>query len=138
MPAPTPDHIRAQIIADLQRGDSLQEVATRYNVDKATVSRFKNTVGPVLLQEVARQRVETIGELVENHLRAGLKVTTTIANQLNDPEWLRQQTPKDLAVLYGVVTDKAIRILEASERARERDAAAQLLHGSAAAVSAWD
>jgi len=117
---PISDEIRAQALADLQAGCTVTDVSMRYDLGKATVSRLKNELGPETLEQIGTNRIETIGELVEKHLRASLKAATSVANQCNDRRWIEKQSAKDLAVFYGVVSDKAIRVLEASERARDK------------------
>ncbi len=102
-----PPEVRAQVMASLLAGQGVAEAARAYKIPVQTVSRWK--------VEAWREagRSEDIGELLLNFLREGL---TTLAVQLEhfrDLDWLQQQGASESAVLFGVETDKLVRILEA-------------------------
>jgi CO dehydrogenase/acetyl-CoA synthase epsilon subunit len=116
------DETRAAVISALLQGQGVNEVATAYNLDKSIVSRIKKSVSEGELQQVATQKKESIADLVENHLRASLAACANIANITQDVEWVSKQTGDNLAVFYGVMSDKSLRLLEAAQnaaRARE-------------------
>lgn len=112
------DEVRARALAALLEGQGVTEVAEKYKLSKATVSRLKNTIGPETLEQIETQKKESIASLVESHLSESLKAATEIARQVGtDKQWLAKQTASEVAILYGVLTDKSIRILEAAEAA---------------------
>lgn len=114
------DEIRAAVMAALLAGQGVNQVASEYNLDPSIVSRWKKAIPERDLQQLAIVKQETIGDLVEMHLRTSLSACIKIANQTNDELWLSRQRADSLAVLFGVVSDKSIRLLEAGQRAQER------------------
>lgn len=109
------DEVRAEVIAALLQGQGVTEVAERYKLPKQTVSDLKNEIAPAILGQVRTEKRERIGDLIEKHLRTSLESATGIAQKVNNSEWVAKQNASDVAVLFGVLTDKAIRILEAAE-----------------------
>jgi transposase-like protein len=119
------DEIKATVIAALLTGQGVNEVAREYNLDRSIVSRWKKGIPEGELQQLATHKKENIGELVENHLRASLIACAKVAEQTNNERWLSRQSGDSLAVFYGVLSDKSIRLLEAAQRAQEKQAEAQ-------------
>lgn len=114
------DQTRAAVIAALLAGQGVNEVAREYDINPSLVSRWKKTIPEKELQQLAIQKKETIGDLVERHLRASLEACVKVAEQANNADWLSKQSSDSLAVFYGVLSDKSIRLLEAGQRAQER------------------
>jgi len=54
-----------------------------------------------------------LGELIVGYLRENLATLASQARDFRDTEWLKKQPASEAAVLHGVLTDKAIRLLEA-------------------------
>ena len=108
----TSPEIRAQVIAALLAGGSVAKVATDYKLDKSTVSRIKGSLPEQTLQQVATEKKERLIDLVESHLAESLRAATEIARQTQDDVWRSKQSAENLAVFYGVLSDKAIRLLE--------------------------
>lgn len=115
------DETRAAVIAALLQGQGVNDVAREYKLDKSVVSRIKNGIAETALQQVTTQKKENIAELVENHLRASLMACASIANKAHDDVWLTQQSGDNLAVFYGVLSDKSLRLLEAAQNAAARN-----------------
>jgi transposase-like protein len=103
-------------MAALLAGQSVAEVAKQYDINPATVrswkSRQQNGEGVAI---VATQKKEEIGDLLFDYLRTILKSLRVQAEFFSDKNWLKKQQANELAVLHGVTTDKAIRLLEALE-----------------------
>ena len=105
-------------MAALLAGQSVSAVAREYKLPKGTVSGWKRKA----TQEVAgvasdaTQKAE-VGDLLLEYLRASMEALTAQARLFGDPAWLRTQDASQLAVLHGVQTDKAIRLLEAMSTA---------------------
>ncbi len=100
---------RAAVMAALLAGQGVSEVAREYRVSESTVSRWK---------KVARKEAgfsEDVGGLLLSYLAANLTTLKAQAEVFRDPKWLRTQEAGALAVLHGVLTDKAVRLLEALE-----------------------
>lgn len=112
------DEVRAEAIAALLAGQGVTEVARKYKLPKATVSRLKNKIAPELLEQVETEKTNSIATLIENHLSESLQAAAGLARKVRtNDEWLFRQNAADIGVLYGILTDKAIRILEAAESA---------------------
>ena len=114
------DAIQAQVVAALLAGQGVTEVAKKYNLAKSTVSNIKNGLSSDDIEHVRTQKRESLAALVEAHLTESLKAATDIARKVRtDKQWFAKQSAQEVAILYGVLTDKAVRILEASEAASQ-------------------
>jgi transposase len=111
---------RAAIIAALLAGESFQQIIKRYQVAKSTVSRLKKSLTEGEFQPLGTEKTERLIDLVEAHLIASLKAGTNIANQTNNQHWRDKQSADSLAILYGVLADKSLRVLEAAQAVRQR------------------
>lgn len=100
-------------MAALLAGQSVTQVAEMYQIPHQTVSEWAQANG---IGEVRQKK--DIGELVGAYLNETLETLRTQAEFARNLDWLRQQPASEFAVLHGVMSDKAIRILEAAERAR--------------------
>lgn len=114
---------RAQIIASLLTGESCATVAREHAVSTRTVQRFKRALTRDQQRRIENARVENkqhqeseISRLVKQHLTGNLEAGRNLANATKDANWLSQQSAGDLAILYGVLADKAFRILEVTEQ----------------------
>ncbi len=102
------DETRAAVMAALLAGQTIDHVASEYHVPRSTVGRWKNEEIP--LNEIQKKE---IGDLLREYLEANLIAIRAQTNVFADEDWLRKQEASQLAVLHGVMTDKAIRLLEA-------------------------
>jgi transposase-like protein len=109
------DETRAAVMAALLAGQSVSSIAREYDIPKTTVSRWKNGGVPIS----GTQKTEHIGELLVKYLQTNLEALSAQAEQFKDRDWLKKQTASDAAVLHGVMTDKAIRLLEALSKSSE-------------------
>jgi len=106
------DETKAQVMAALLTGQSVSAVASNYKIPYSTVGTWaKDAKG--LVRDSPIQKRERIGELVIDNVEAALEATRAMANVFADTEWLNKQEASQLAVLYGVISDKTYRILEA-------------------------
>lgn len=106
----------AQVIAALLAGQGVNEIARAYKLKPYQVSRIKKkleTDGE--LQQIATKTRANLEDLIEEYLRENLITLAVQAKHFRDPDWLKRQSAEQLAVLHGVSTDKAIRLLEAAE-----------------------
>jgi len=102
-------------IACLLTGDSVSEVAAKHGLDKSVVSRWKARIPAGELQQVATKKDGRLNDVVFDCVEANLESLTAQAKAASDPEYLRKQSAKDLAMLHGVMFDKSFRILESVE-----------------------
>lgn len=108
------DETRAAVMASLLTGQSVSSIAREYDIPKGTVSNWKRGAGGAIKRT---QKTEHIGELLVTYLQTNLEALSAQAEQFKDRDWLKKQTASDAAVLHGVMTDKAIRLLEALSKA---------------------
>lgn len=99
----------AEALADLMLGMSQEKVAQKHGVARNSVQKWSKNV---------QIKKPDIGDLVEEHLRNELETLSVIAEHTKDKEWLGKQSANDVAVLYGVMSDKAHAKLAALERAQ--------------------
>ncbi|MFN7931525.1 MAG: helix-turn-helix domain-containing protein [Blastocatellia bacterium] len=110
----TDDPVRAAVISALLAGQGVSQIARELKLSKATVSRIKNTVGPKHLEQVETEKRDKITALIESHLETSLTCANELAKKATSNQaWFDKQTASEIAVLYGVLTDKSLRILEA-------------------------
>jgi transposase-like protein len=104
-----PPEVRAAVMAAVLEGQGVNETAKEYNIPPSTVSRWK------ALARAEAGRSDDVGALLLAYLRENLATLTAQARVFGDGEWIREQGAADVAVLHGVLTDKAVRLLEALE-----------------------
>jgi transposase-like protein len=104
--------VKAAAIAALLAGQSVSEVAREYSLPKGTVSSWRQRQAGGVASNATQKRDE-IGGLLVDYLHANLSTLKAQQTVFADPEWLKKQDAQELAVLHGVMTDKAIRLLEA-------------------------
>lgn len=117
MAAALPNDIKAKVTAALLAGGGVNAVSRDLGVPKATVSRIKNGLASEQLEHIETVKKTGIQELIVNYLSANLAALEAQANHSTKPEWLSKQSADQLAILHGVMADKAIRILEAAAAA---------------------
>lgn len=112
-----PNETKAAVMSALLEGQSVSAVAKQYKIPKGTVSGWKQKAfarADIRSSDpVATQKREEIGDLLLDYLRTMLGTLKIQAEHFGDRDWLRKQGANELAVLHGVSTDKAIRLLEA-------------------------
>jgi hypothetical protein len=111
------DGTRAAIMAALMTGQGVTEVSKAFQVSKATVSRLKASLSEEHLKQLETKKEHDFGELLAGYLRETIVTLTAQARTFRNEDWLKKQPAGELAVLHGVQTDKAIRLLEAIEQA---------------------
>jgi transposase-like protein len=104
------DAEKAAAMAALMAGQSLDAVAREYKIPKSTLDSWRNPRRP---KRFETEKESEIGDLLIDYLRANLRALKAQAEVFTDPDWLAQQGAHEAAVLHGVMTDKAVRLIEA-------------------------
>lgn len=106
---------KAAAMAALLTGQSVSSVAKEYQLPKGTVSGWRRQAGAMAsgVAGVATQKMERIGELIIDNVEAEFETMIAMQDVFTNQKWLEKQSASELAVLYGVIKDKAIRVLEA-------------------------
>ena len=101
-------------MAALLEGQSVSSVAKEYKIPKGTASNWKRKAQAEAdgVQPDRTQKKE-IGDLLVEYLQANLKALRAQAEVFTDAEWLKSQDAASAATLHGVMTDKAVRLIEA-------------------------
>ena len=107
------DQTKAQVILDWQSGTSLNDLVERYNVPKTTIARWTKTERRV---SPAPKNKPTLDEMAYDLVAESFRSLIAIARKAQDDAWLQEQRADGLHLLFGVVTDKLIRLLGAIER----------------------
>lgn len=107
------DETKAAAMAALLTGQSVSSVAREYKIPKGTASNWKRQAQRVPVQPEGTQKAAAIGELLLEYLQSSLAALKAQTVVFADPVWLAKQEASQLAVLHGVMTDKAVRLLEA-------------------------
>lgn len=110
---------KAAVMASLLAGQSIDSVVADYNIPRGTVAGWKRELNAADLYDTEKKA--DIGDLLLIYLRANLDALAAQAALFADPQWLRKQSASEAAVLHGVMTDKAIRLMEAFGRANGSD-----------------
>jgi transposase-like protein len=108
---PHNDQTKASVMAALLAGQSVADAAKQYHIPEGTVHEWKRQA-----KGVQTLKKEELSELVGNCLREFLTSIQVYATESRDPAYIKRQPASELAVLLGVVADKAFRILEAAEQ----------------------
>lgn len=136
MPNPGLDpEVVAQIQTRILQGIKPAEIVKELNVSHSTVSRAKAKISSELLEKLSREQAGIVVDLVMTQLETGLEASIAIAEQAKDAKWRGEQKANELATLYGVITDKSIRLLEASEAAANAQALANAAEDSGSQFS---
>src|ERR1043165_4338797 len=105
------DEVRAQVMASLLAGQGVTEVASQYNLDASVVSRWKSAIPSDQLQVVATKKGERIDHLLFEYLTETLVTLKEQTILARERDYVTKQPAGELAVLHGVMADKAVRLL---------------------------
>jgi transposase-like protein len=106
------DETKAQVMAALLTWQSINAVAREYKIPKQTISNWKNRDKPGVPRDDTQKAAE-IEDSLFGYLKENLKTLRAQAEFFREETWLKKQEASQLAVLHGVLSDKAIRLLEA-------------------------
>lgn len=104
---------KAAVMAALLEGQAVTKVAEQYNIPAPTVSGWKSKAKEMLGADLPNEKRDAIGDLLIEYLRENLQTLREQAVHFRDIEWLKEQGAAESATLHGVMTDKAVRLLEA-------------------------
>ena len=113
------DETKAAVMAALLTGQGVGEIAKAYKLPESTVRLWRESIPEDEYAKVCAKKEDDFGDLVGHYLRETLITLAVQVQQFRKPDWLEKQPASEAAVLHGVLTDKAIRLLEAAERGRE-------------------
>jgi transposase-like protein len=110
------DEERAAALADvLLLGPGA--TAAKYDVPLGTLKTWQREYEIVYDPSVKKSRIEV---LAITYLEASLQALTAQAYVISQPGYIERQPAGELAILHGVVADKAVRLLDALGNAERR------------------
>jgi transposase-like protein len=113
------EETRAAVMASLLAGQSVTQAADAHGVPRGTVAHWSASLRDTK-RNVSDDNKERIGDLLVEYLTEALQTMKEQVKIARDEKWLKQQEASQFAVLHGVISDKATKILEALTR--EEDA----------------
>jgi DNA-binding IclR family transcriptional regulator len=120
-PTPRPHHpkgTREAVIAALLTGQGVGEIARDLKLPDSTVRNYKRELSATQIAELNQKRAQQLDDMLWDHIEATFAAQKAILTHVQSPKYIQRHNPSDLAVFVGVTNDKAIRILDAIERAR--------------------
>lgn len=112
---------KGAVMSALLAGQSVSEVADKYRIPAGTVKSWKNRQKDTPVATVATEKRQRIGDLILEGLEAQLTATKAMADVFADKDWIKKQTASEIAILFGVISDKTYRILEALPDSEEAE-----------------
>ena len=107
------DTIKAAAMAALLEGQAVSKVAADYpKIPIGTIKSWKQRAKKGQVAGVAPEKRNEIGELLLEFVNENLTTLKAQAIYFRDPEWLSRQNASEMGVLYGIMCDKTIRLLE--------------------------
>src|SRR6266540_277849 len=103
------DETKAAVMAALLTGQSLSYVAKEYKIPKSTIANWSTEARKQGF--VPNEKREHLGELLIQYLETSLVTLRTQVELFADAIWLHKQSASEVAVLHGVIADKAVRLL---------------------------
>ena len=120
------DETRAAVLAAIASGDSIRHAAEAHDVPPSTAAGWKKKakVQTGSAQSRTKKRngefdaevydpADPFSDLLILLTRDKIQTLREQLHFFRDVEWLRKQNAADVAILFGVVSDKALRLLEA-------------------------
>jgi transposase-like protein len=110
--------LKAVVLAALLAGQGISQVAKQYHIDPSVVCRWRAKINPNDLQAVAKEKADEFTELISDAIESILKALKISADFIRSDEgrqWIKENSPSEVATFIGVLTDKGIRFLEAAE-----------------------
>jgi hypothetical protein len=107
------NEVKAQVMASLLAGQGIAETAEQYQLPEHTIRNWARR-NPELKELATKKRVE-LDDLITEYVREAFTTLSVQARHFRDRAWLQKQPAAEIAVLHGVITDKAIRILSAAQ-----------------------
>jgi hypothetical protein len=107
----------AQIITCLAAGKAIEETAAELDISITWVRRVRDNLPEDFIAQFTQAKSKEISALIEQGLRAQLEAMTDLVKVTEDEVWLKKHTASELAILFGVISDKTLRAFAAIERA---------------------
>lgn len=108
-----PPETKAAVLAAVMSGQSVNSVAKEHGISRTTITHWRDVADRAPATLVQQQKKEAIGEQVYGLLEDSIAALRFQLRTTQDEEWIKRQSADSLAVFYGVLADKSIRLLAA-------------------------
>jgi hypothetical protein len=98
-----PPELRAQVVAAVLAGTTINQAARDFGIDKATVSEWCSRAQ---IPTVPTIKTETDAELIMRYFRTAIRAMIVQAEVFGDEHYCRAQDADKLAIAHGVLGDK--------------------------------
>jgi hypothetical protein len=109
------DEVKAAVLAALACGTHPAELEQVYKVPAATIRKWKSDQKNAPVAIVATTRREEVGDLLVDFLKKAVRTLSVQVEHFGNTTWLEKQTAAEAADLFGTVSDRTFRLLEALE-----------------------
>jgi transposase-like protein len=103
---------KARAIASLLVGERPRVVARKFAIPESTVTTWRHRLKNGKLRHEKKDAEGSPGGLLLDYLEALLRTLAADSERLADPDALREIPPGQLAVIYGTLFDRTLRMLE--------------------------
>jgi Transposase len=110
---PYPPETRAAVVAAVLAGESVNKVSKRFGIGRATIVHWRDLAERPPASPALQQKKEALGEQVYGLLEDSIAALRFQLRATSNEAWIRAQSADQLAIFYGVLADKAIRLLAA-------------------------
>lgn len=110
---PYPPEFKAKVLAAVATGQSVNSASKEFGVSRAAIMDWQRETGLSRPTDVAQQKRIEIGEQLVGYLQESITTLEFLVRCVRDEKWIKKHSPNDVAILYGVLTDKSVRLLAA-------------------------
>lgn len=129
-----PEQLRTQVIAEWMAGASLGGLAKAHKLPKSTVQEWVKGQSRIAVvpKENGVEPSRVMDSMAWELVCDGFAASAAILRKAQDSSWLDKQNANDLAIFFGVLSDKQLRLLAAFRRPDEDTRSNPLdVHGAA-------
>lgn len=117
---PDPD-VQAQVVAEWKSGSSERTLAQMHRVSRRTIARW--VAGHERAVKTNTLAAYDLDAMALRLISGSVSTLGAIHGIGQQEDWLRKQSADELAIFYGVIADKLIRVLAAIPKPDEHDEA---------------
>lgn len=99
------------VLAALLAGQDISTISKKYKIPSSTIRNWKSAAK--MSDAIEQETKYRVGDLLVRYLEKSLNAAAVQADHFANTDWLDSQNAADLAVLHGILVDKAVRIIEA-------------------------
>lgn len=104
---------KATALAAVATGESLNSVARRTGIPKTTLIRWRDAAGLPKADQTGLEKKQELGEQLFGYVQESITTLEFLVKFSRNQAWLEKQSADQVAVLFGVLADKTVRVLGA-------------------------